>query len=77
MTQNMRQDPDGAWRPAEPIPYADGIDWEVHGTGRQRSAVAYWHDQELAHVRAGRFFRIRLVLAHRRLLKAHRQAGAG
>jgi hypothetical protein len=71
------QRPDGSWGPATPIPFTDTIDWEVSGrTRRTRTARAYWHTTELATVPPGRFFRLRLVLAHRRLLRARRQAAA-
>jgi hypothetical protein len=65
-----QQQPDGSWVPVEPVPYTDTIDWEVGGRGRQRTAEAYWHDRLLARVPAGRFFRLRLALAHRRLVRA-------
>jgi hypothetical protein len=65
-----RQNPDGTWTPAQPIPYTDTIDWEIHGHGRQRHGFAYWHGRELAQVRPGRYFRLRLLLAHRRLTRA-------
>jgi len=62
-----QQNPDGSWGPAEPLPYAPGIDWEISGRGRGRVAVAYWKDQQLAVVPAGRLFGLRLRLCHRAL----------
>jgi hypothetical protein len=70
----MQQNPDGSWTPAAPIPYTDTIDWEISGRGRNRHGRAYWHDRELAQVRPGRWFRLRLILTHRRLLRAQRTA---
>lgn len=72
---DSQQNSDGSWSPAVAIPYTDTIDWEVGGRGRQREGVAYWHDQELARVAPGRFFRVRLILAHRRLVRARRAGG--
>jgi hypothetical protein len=70
-----QQRPDGSWGPAPTIPFTDTIDWEVSGsTPRTRTARAFWHAEELARVLPGRFFRVRLVLAHRRLLAARRAA---
>jgi hypothetical protein len=68
--QPQRQQADGTWAPAEPIPYTDGIDWEVYGKGRERRAIAYWHDKEVATVSPGPLFRLRLELAHRRAKRA-------
>jgi hypothetical protein len=70
-----QQRPDGSWGPAPTIPFTDTIDWEVSGsTPRTRTARAFWHAEELARVLPGRFFRVRLVLARRRLLAARRAA---
>ena len=65
----MQQNPDGSWTTAEPIGWADGIDWEITGRGRARHGIAYRHATPLAEVRPGRFFRLRLALAHRRLTR--------
>lgn len=69
MTDIQRQQADGSWAPAEPLPWDDRVDWEVYGRGRERRAVAYWRDQELGRVGTGAFFGLRLRLAHRRLTR--------
>jgi hypothetical protein len=67
-----RQNADGTWSPAEPVGWFDTIDWEVTGRGRDRAGIAYWHATELARVRPGAFFGLRLRLAHRRLVRGRR-----
>lgn len=51
----QRQQADGTWVEAEPIPYTDTIDWEIYGKGRDRDhyeAVAYDEDVCVAVVRS-------------------------
>jgi hypothetical protein len=68
----QQQRPDGSWGPAEPLPWADQIDWEVSGKGRERRAVAYWHTTQLATVEPGPLFGLRLRWAARRLARSAR-----
>lgn len=76
----QRQNPDGSWTEAQPIPWADTIDWEIRGRGRQREARAYWHEHELALVPPGRAFRLRMlacrIALRRRLAAAMREQQA-
>jgi hypothetical protein len=68
----QQQRPDGSWGPAEPLPWFDQIDWEVHGKGRERRAVAYWHATELARVDPGSWFGLRMWRTRRRLARSAR-----
>jgi hypothetical protein len=67
-----QQRPDGSWGPVEPLPWFDQIDWEVHGKGRNRRAVAYWHATELARIDPGPWFSVRLWWTGRRLTRSTR-----
>lgn len=69
MSETSRQNPDGSWSPAEPIPWQPGIDWEVYGKrGEKQTAIAYDGPTELARVTGrGLAFRFRMWRANRRL----------
>ncbi|MEU1443070.1 hypothetical protein [Streptomyces mirabilis] len=44
----LRQNPDGTWSPAEPLPLTDDFDIEVYGTGPW-TWIAYRGGPEVAH----------------------------
>ena len=65
----QQQQADGSWQAIESIPFTDTVDWEIYGKGKERRAVAYWHADKLAEVGPGKWFRLRLWFAHRRLMR--------
>ena len=65
----QKQNPDGSWSPAEPVPWQGGplsVDWEVtkvHDARRGRNgwlAEGYHHADHVADVRARTRFRLNL-----------------
>ncbi|QTD97015.1 hypothetical protein S1361_06600 [Streptomyces cyanogenus] len=69
MSQTSRQNPDGTWSPAQPLPLTRDFDAEVYGTGPW-TWIAYRAGVEAASGRARTKFGLRVALLRARVRTA-------